>query len=68
MDFFRKESRHRNISLSPVDPDEELSDIDKKSSFEEYKRSQQEESLTEVVNNFNESLAEYQVSLTARCG
>lgn len=63
MNFFRKESRHRNISLSPKDPDEELSDVDKKSSFQKYKQSRHEESFAEVVKSFNETLKEFQISL-----
>jgi len=64
VDFFRKESTHRNISLSPMEPDEELSGIDKKNSFENYNQCRQEESFAEVVNSFNEVLKEYRISLS----
>lgn len=62
IDFFRKESKN-NISLLSGDPDEELVVIDKKSSFEEYERGRQEEYLTEVINNLNDTLAEYRITL-----
>jgi len=63
VDFFRKESRHRNISLSPLGPDEELSYIDEKNSIEKYKLGRQEESFAEMVKSFNLTLTEYQISL-----
>lgn len=63
VDWFRKESKHKNISLSPVDPEEELSTIDKRNSFEKYKQAQQEESFVQVVDSFNQTLTEYGISL-----
>lgn len=64
VDFFRKESKHKNISLTPLNQEEELSNIDKKSSLEVYKASQQAESFAEVVNTFNETLTQYRITLT----
>ena len=56
VDFFRKESRHRNVSLSAMDPEEELSHIDRRISFAQYKQGQQEESFAEVVETYNQTL------------
>lgn len=64
VDFFRRESKHRQVLLSPFDPDEfELNEIDKKYSLEQYKSGEQEAVFTEVVNSFNETLAGYRISL-----
>lgn len=64
VDYFRKESRHRHVLLSPMAPDErELMEIDEKCSLERYKSGEEEENFAEVVNSFNETLTEYRISL-----
>lgn len=64
VDFFRKESKHRQVLLSSMSPDERgLMEIDEKCSLERYDLDNKAENFAEVVNSFNETLSEYRISL-----
>lgn len=64
VDYFRKESKHRHLSLSPMDPDdEELSQFDLQYSSEQYQETENQAILAEVLESYMETLAEYGVTL-----
>jgi len=64
VDYFRKESKHRHLSLSPMDPDdEELSRFDLQYSSEQYQETENQAILAEVLESYMEILAQYGVTL-----
>lgn len=64
VDYFRKESRHRHMSLSPMDPgDEELSRHDLESSCQRYHEGEKQAVFAEVVEDYMRELGQYGVTL-----
>nr|WP_066639032.1 RNA polymerase sigma-I factor [Desulfolucanica intricata] len=64
IDYFRKEAKHRHISLSPMEADdEEFSRYDVEYSCEQFHMSEKQEILAEVVANYIEVLRQYGVTL-----
>lgn len=64
VDYIRKESKHRHVSLSPMNPDdEELSRHDMEFSTEQYYEGEKQAVFAEVVENYIEVLGRYGVTL-----
>lgn len=64
VDYIRKESRHRHVSLTPMNPgDEELSAFDVITSTKQYQEDQQQAAFAGVVDEFVRELREYSVTL-----
>jgi RNA polymerase sigma factor len=64
VDYFRKESKHRHLSLSPMDPDdEELSRFDLEHSNKQYQEAESQALFADVVEGYIETLNEYGVTL-----
>lgn len=64
VDYFRKESKHRHLSLSPMDPDdEELSRFDLEHSSMQYQEAENQALFADVVEGYIETLNEYGVTL-----
>lgn len=64
VDYFRKESKHQHLSLSPMDPDdEELSRYDMEKSKGMHFEAEQQEFLGQVVEDYTEVLGQYGVTL-----
>ncbi|ACV62443.1 RNA polymerase, sigma 28 subunit, FliA/WhiG subfamily [Desulfofarcimen acetoxidans DSM 771] len=64
IDYFRKESKHMHISLSPMDSsDEELRRYDEEYSYEQYQEVEKQAVLAEVVESYIKVLWEYGVTL-----
>lgn len=64
VDYFRKESKHQHLSLSPMDPDdEELSRYDMEKSKGMHFEAEKQEFLGQVVEDYIEVLGQYGVTL-----
>ncbi|MFZ5646559.1 MAG: RNA polymerase sigma-I factor [Bacillota bacterium] len=64
VDYFRRESRHRHLSLSPMGPeDEELSRYDLEYSRDQYYEDEKQADFSEVVEIYMEVLNQYGVTL-----
>lgn len=60
IDYFRKESKHQVLSLTPLEADKnDLYDYDSASSFELYKEDEQKNDFAETIKNYTIVLAEY---------
>jgi len=60
IDYFRKESKHQVLSLTPLEPDkDDLYDYESASSFKRYKEEAQKSDFAETVKNYTTVLAEY---------
>jgi len=64
IDYFRKESKHQVLSLTPLEPDkDDLYDYESASSFKQYKEEEQQSDFAETVKNYTTVLAEYGILL-----
>ena len=64
IDYFRKESKHQVLSLTPLETDNnDLYDYDSASSFELYKEEKQKNDFAETVKSYTIVLAEYGIVL-----
>ena len=64
IDYFRKESKHQVLSLTPLEADKnDLYDYDSASSFELYKEEEQKNDFAETTKNYTIVLAEYGITL-----
>ncbi|CDX04780.1 RNA polymerase sigma-I factor [Desulfitobacterium hafniense] len=63
IDYFRKESKHQTLSLTPLEDNNELCDYDSIKSFEIYKEKQREYDLSDTVGNFVIVLMNYGITL-----
>jgi len=64
IDYFRKESKHQVLSLTPLEADKnDLYDYDSASSFELYKEEEQKNDFAETIKNYTILLVEYGITL-----
>ncbi|BAE82613.1 RNA polymerase sigma-I factor [Desulfitobacterium hafniense] len=64
VDYFRKEGKHKYLSLSPMNPeDEELSIYDINNSQEQYQRENSNTQFAEAMEKYIKVLSEYGVSI-----
>lgn len=64
IDYFRKESKHQGLSLTPLETDKNnLYDYDSVSSFELYKGEKQKNDFAETVQSYTILLAEYGITM-----
>ncbi|GAB6155933.1 RNA polymerase sigma-I factor [Desulfosporosinus burensis] len=64
IDYFRKESKHQALSLTPPEADNnDLNDYDSASSFELYKEEEQKNDFAETIKNYTIILAEFGITL-----
>ncbi|SHH11465.1 RNA polymerase sigma-I factor [Desulfosporosinus lacus] len=60
IDYFRKESKHQVLSLTPMEPDkDDLYDYESAASFKHYKEDEQKSDFAETVKSYTTVLAEY---------
>lgn len=63
IDYFRKESKHQALSLTPIDDNNELCDYDSIKSFELYEEKQREYDFSDTVLKFVTVLSRYGITL-----
>ena len=64
VDYFRKESKHQHLSLSPMDlEDEELGRYELDTSLEQYQENENQEFFARVLEHFVRALSDYNVTL-----
>jgi len=64
VDYFRKESKHQHLSLSPMNlEDEELSRYELDSSLEQYQENENQEFFAQILEHYVRVLCDYNVSL-----
>lgn len=64
VDYFRKEGKHKYLSLSPMNPeDEELSIYDLNNSQEQYREEKSNAQFAEVMETYIHALSEYGVCI-----
>ena len=64
VDYFRKESKHQHLSLSPMNlEDEELSHYELDTSLEQYQENENQEFFAQVLEHFVRVLCDYNVTL-----
>jgi len=63
VDYFRSESRFVHESLDLVGEDQEVNEFEKTQAFDEYRKKQENDNLSETMAIFDSSLLEYGISL-----